>query len=712
MSTNREEIRINPRLKKQDILYQLVRDLARSSDVHTIADHLFKRARSFLGAEYGLLMLADREGATLQGIDGYGLDPEMVRWERINIQEELAPVTLAFQKKQPVVISNMPQQAGLSERLRKKYPFVHDAWAVPLMNGEKAIGALVLGYGTSREATADDLHLLQLLGDEAALAIERAHLTEELRQSEAQYRELVENARDVIMSISLEGIFTRINPAAETLLGWTPAEMLGRHYSKFLTPASAAAMAERERRLAEGEKVSSIYEVEALHKDGRVIPLESHSRLLRDQTGAPSSILIIHRDIRERKQAEAIIQEEGDVAKALARVSQELSASLKTPVLLDRLCHLTAEVLDADYSHTRLLQPQDNTYAIVAGYGETPEQAEARRAFRVPAKRFTQLFARLKRDGIVERATEDLRDPVEQSILQRLRIATVLYLPLYHNGEIVGVQSVWYRKGATVHSRHRHIARGISRIASLALANALLFQELERANQLKEEFIGSVSHELRTPIHIIMGYVELLQDQTFGPLNDDQTHTLQRINHSTKELLDLINTILDLSRLQSRQGLTVQQQVDISSLFADLETDVRQLAPHSSVTIDWRLHRDLPTLRTDPIKLRMILKNLLTNALKFTERGSVIVSADRRDDNLVLSVHDTGIGIAPEALPYIFEPFRQADSSSMRSTKGVGLGLYIVRQLVELLGGNLSVTSTLGKGSTFQVTLPLQHEQR
>jgi PAS domain S-box-containing protein len=744
---------------------------------------------------------------------------------------------LAFQQKQPIVISNMPQQAQLSERLRKKYPFVHDAWAAPLMSGEKSIGALVLGYKTSREATAEDLHFLQLLGDEAALAIERAYLTEELRKSEAHYRELVENARDVITSVSLEGIFTRINPAAETLLGWTPEEMLGQHYSKFLTPASVATMAERERRLTMGEKVPSIYEIEALHKDGGVIPLESHARLMRDQTGKAASVLIIHRDIRERKQAakqlqtthamlqallqasplaivaldedghvqfwnpaaertfgwsaqealghpypvvpqdqwddflashrrvlqghtftdveirrykkdgapidisvstallrdaqgtpvaamgvitditarkqaEAIIQEEGKVTRALARVGQELISSLNTPVLLNRLCHITAEVLEADYSHTSLWQSEENAYVAVAGHGETPEQTEARRAFKVPAERYARLFTRLEQEDVVERATEDLPDPVEQSVLRRLRIATVLYLPLRRNDQIIGLQSVWYRKGKTVQPHYKRIARGISQIASLVLANAMLFEELEQANQLKEEFIGSVSHELRTPLHIIIGYTELLHDQTFGSLNDQQQHTLDRINLSARELLDLINTTLDLSRLQSRQVLPLRQQVDIASLFADLEADVRQLTQHSSVTIDWRIARDLPVFFTDPIKLRMILKNLLTNALKFTEQGDVTVSAEHRGNSIILSVRDTGIGIAPEALPFIFEPFRQADSSSTRRKKGVGLGLYIVRQLVELLGGTVSVTSTLGKGSTFQVTIPLHHGQR
>ena len=708
MPVKRAEIDSGALPLTQDMLYQLVRDLARAPDMQAIANHLFIRAKRFLGADLGILMLADPEGAILQGVDGYGLDLETVRRERINIQNEWAPVSLAFQKKQPVVISNMPQQAQLSERLRKKYSFVHDAWAVPLMNGEKAIGALVLGYGTSREATMEDLRFLQLLGDEAALAIERTHLTEELHNRDAQYRELVENARDIITSISLEGFFIRVNSAVSTLLGWTPEEMLGQHYSKFLTAASLARMVERERLMNAGVRVPAIYEIEALHKDGGVLPLESHSRFIRDHTGKPSSVLIIHRDIRERKRAESIIQEEGKIIRALAQVSQELLSSLNTHLLLDKFCRLTTEVLDADYSHTRLLETKENVYITVAGYGETAEQTEARHAFKVPAERFTRLFARLEKENVIERATENIRDPVEQSVLRHLRIATVLYFPLRRRDKIIGLQSVWYRKGKVARPHHKRIAQGISQIASLTLTNALLFQELERANQLKEEFIGSVSHELRTPLHIIMGYLELLQEQAYGPLNDAQQHTLGRIHSNAKELLDLINATLDLSRLQSTQNLSTLQQIDITALFAELEADVRQFTQHSSVLIDWQVDRTLPALCTDPIKLRMVLKNLLTNAFKFTEHGSVTVSADRQRDRIVFSVRDTGIGMAPETLPLIFEPFRQAETSSSQNSKGVGLGLYIVRRLVELLGGKVSVTSTLGKGSVFQVTLPLQ----
>jgi PAS domain S-box-containing protein len=831
MSTSHENPKTNSHYTKHEILYQLAHDLARAPDVGTIANHLFARARTYLGADYALLMLADSEGVTLQGIDGYGLDLETVRQERINIQTERAPVTLAFQQKQPIIVHNMPRQTQLSERLRKKYPLVHDAWAVPLMSGEKAIGALVLGYATSHQATVEDLHLLQLLGDEAALALERARLTEELRCREAQYREVVDNAHDIITSVSLQGIFTKVNPALETVLGWTPAEVLGQHYSKFLTPASTAIMAERERCFATGKRIPSIYEIEVLHKDGSVFPLESHSRLIRDPTGKPVSVLIIHRDIRERKQAakelqttnamlqallqasplaiialdeggivqfwnpaaertlgwsaqealgqpyplvtpdqwndfmaahrrvlqggtftglevrrqkkdgtpidlsiatallrdtkgapiaamgvladittrkqaERIIQEEGKVARALARVGQELISSLNTPILLDRLCSLTAEVLDADYSHTTLWQPQDNAYVTVAGYGETPEQTEARRAFKTPAERYMRLLTRLEQESVVERCTEDVRDPIEQIVLRRLHIATVLYLPLRRNEKIIGVQTVWYRTGKTVQPHHRYIARGISQIASLALANAMLFEELKQANQLKEDFIGSVSHELRTPLHIIMGYAELLQDQALGPLNDEQQHTLSRINHSANELLDLINTVLDLSRLQSRHILPARQHVDIALLFAELEADMQQLISHSAVRIEWRMAHDLPPLVTDLIKLRMVLKNLLTNAIKFTERGTISVAADQQGNNLVFSVHDTGIGIAPEALPFIFEPFRQAETSSTNGKKGVGLGLYIVRQLVSLLGGETSVTSALGQGSVFHVTIP------
>ena len=383
-------------------------------------------------------------------------------------------------------------------------------------------------------------------------------------------------------------------------------------------------------------------------------------------------------------------------------------SSLDTSAALDRLCQLTTEILEADYGYTMLWQPTEKAYKVVAGYGETAEQREARLAFKVPPERFPHLFSHLKQEGVVERLTEDIRDPVEQSILRRFRIASVLYIPLYHGDNIIGVQRIWYRRGKSVHPRHRRIAKGISQIASLALANAKLVEELEQANRIKEEFVGSVSHELRTPLNILLGYNELLQDKTFGPLTTEQEHILNRMRKSALELRDLVNTTLDLSRLQNQRAPLVLQEVHLSSFFADLRADIQQLARDSSLTIDWQTEDSPTSLCTDPVKLRMILKNLLTNALKFTEKGGITVTARQQDHGILFSVHDTGIGLASEMLPFIFEPFRQADTSPARQEKGVGLGLYIVRQLVTMLDGTISVDSELGKGSIFHVWLPLR----
>lgn len=528
--------------------------------------------------------------------------------------------------------------------------------------------------------------------------------------TQAMLQALLQASPLAIIALDADGNVQFWNPAAERIFGWSAQEALGRPYP-LVPPDQWDAFMAAHRCVLQGSTFTG-FEVRRQKKDGTPIELSVATALVRDAQGIPLAAMGVLANITARKHAETIIQEEGKVARVLARVGPELNSSLNTPVLLDQLCHLTAEVLDADYNHTIPWQSKENAYMAVAGYGKTPEQTEARRAFKAPAERYSRLSVHLRQEGIVERATEDLRDPVEQSVLQRLRISKAVYLPLRRNDEIIGVQSVWYRKGKIIQPHHRHIARGTSQVVSLALANAMLVEELERVDQLKEEFIGSVSHELRTPLHIIMGYTELLEDQAFGPLIDTQKQPLARINHSAQELLDLINTTLDLSRLQNGRVLPVRQRVDGESLFADLAEDMRELTQHSSITIDWQLGNDLPALFTDPIKLRMILKNLLTNALKFTERGAVTVSANRQGKDLAFSVRDTGIGLAPEALPFIFEPFRQATSSTTLNKTGVGLGLYIVRQLVELLGGTVSATSSLGKGSTFHVTIPLQPEEQ
>lgn len=694
--------------REQSFLYRLAHDLVRSPDAKTIADHLFSRAQQMLGADYGSLFLVNPAGTELEEIAAYGQGAETLHQERIDLQQDFAPIVQAFRQQRPIVKRDWLNDPQLSTRFRKRYHLIRGVWVVPLLNGARAVGAMVLGFVTRRKATANEIRLLQILGDEAALALERAHLTEALRASEERYRDLFENANDIIYTHDLAGNFTSLNATGERLLGYSCEEALSLNVLQILASEYLPLAQEILKKRLVG-RTAPTYAIEMLTKDGRRIPVEVNARLL-DRQGVPIGYQGIARDVTERQRAETQRRESATVSAALAHIGQELLASLDTLTTLDRLCRLTAKSLDAAYSHTILWEPAEEAYRIVAASEGTAEQIEERRVLKLPRQRLARLFARLAQEGIVTQATQTPRDPIGQRIFQHFQTAAVLHIPLQRSGDIIGVLSVWYRQRQDIRPHHRRIARGIAQLASLVLANIKLIEELERANRLKQEFLGSVSHELRTPLNIIIGYNELLSEHSFGPLTPEQDRILDRVGKSARELLDLVNATLDLSHLQNRRDVAAWQSISLPSFFEELALDIQPLQQNPAVKLLWHSASALPSLLTDPIKLRMIMKNLLANALKFTEVGKITVRTKREGAGIKISIRDTGIGIPPDSLSSIFEPFQQALPSSPPKTKGVGLGLYIVRQLVDTLGGTVSAASAVGKGSTFQVWLPLRKE--
>jgi signal transduction histidine kinase len=404
-------------------------------------------------------------------------------------------------------------------------------------------------------------------------------------------------------------------------------------------------------------------------------------------------------------------QEEAEVAAVLARVGQELIASLNTPVILERLCRLTAEALEGSCSRTFLWQPEEEAYLPVASWGHTPQQQALLGVLKIPPDVAAGLMAQLKEHEVVGVQKLVLSELLPQPLLHQLGLEAALVFPLRRGQQTIGFQTCGSRGQREVTPRQRRVAQGIAQSASLALTNAQLLEELEHANRIKEDFVGTMSHELRTPLNIIIGYSQLMAEETFGPLTAKQADILRRLDTKSRELLDLINATLDLSRLQQRQHRSLTRQaVRGAPLFAELANEIGQL-PHSpAVGLEWQIAADLPPLYTDPVKLKMVLKNLILNALKFTDAGAVTVSAQPRQEGVEFRVRDTGIGIPQEALPLIFEPFRQVDPASPRRQGGVGLGLYIVRQLVALLGGKVAVESEVGQGSTFLVWVPATGE--
>jgi signal transduction histidine kinase len=231
---------------------------------------------------------------------------------------------------------------------------------------------------------------------------------------------------------------------------------------------------------------------------------------------------------------------------------------------------------------------------------------------------------------------------------------------------------------------------------------ALLRQQLT----VKSEFLAIMSHELRTPLTVILGYTDMMIKGAFGAVTTEGCDILGRIHKNANALCEFMTAMLDLSRLEAGRLPVDVHEVTIPSLLKELADETQELREKSAPEVVWRIKGTLPTLYTDRGKLKIVIRNLLSNAVKFTPQGRITVQVQRRDGGVELSVTDTGMGIPQDALVMIFEPFRQVAREGLSFQQGTGLGLHIVKQLVELLGGTVAVESEVGTGSRFCLWVP------
>ena len=261
-------------------------------------------------------------------------------------------------------------------------------------------------------------------------------------------------------------------------------------------------------------------------------------------------------------------------------------------------------------------------------------------------------------------------------------------------------------------SEQKHAEEQLRALAAdLELRVAERTAELSRAVRAKDEFLASTSHELRTPLNGILGLSEILADDVYGPLTDKQRKAIARIEESGRHLLSLINDILDVAKVEAGKLELAITPLDVADVCRAGVRLVQQAAHHKQIDLGAALAPDLPTIHGDERRLKQVVVNLLTNAVKFTpEGGRVGISAALTDDgaSVRIVVSDSGIGIAEEDMGRLFQPFVQLDSRLSREQPGTGLGLALVRRLVDLHGGSVGLDSELGRGTRFSVTLPLR----
>ena len=307
----------------------------------------------------------------------------------------------------------------------------------------------------------------------------------------------------------------------------------------------------------------------------------------------------------------------------------------------------------------------------------------------------------------------DLPEPYRKEGLR-----SVLAVPLLRENTLIGAITIHRREVRSFTDKQISVLQTFADQAVIAIVNVRLFQEiqdkneqLEAASKHKSQFLANMSHELRTPLNSIIGFTRLVLRKTEGQIAGLQKDNLQKVLVSSEHLLNLINGVLDLSKVESGKMEVFAETFKLDEVVRVAVSTVEPMLKDGRVRLVTEVAPDIPALHTDKSKLKQSLLNLLSNSAKFTEKGEIKVSAWSEDGSLKLVVSDTGIGMKPEALNYIFEEFRQADMSTTRKYGGTGLGLALVKKFIILMGGEIVAESEAGKGSKFTVTLPITYKQ-
>lgn len=397
----------------------------------------------------------------------------------------------------------------------------------------------------------------------------------------------------------------------------------------------------------------------------------------------------------EREQARSLARDRA----LLLDVGRELNATTEVSALLDRVVRLARPLLACDSVALQLYDPERNVIRIAAvdAAGEGGEAG----ALGLEFPPFPELLMALG-EGRVIQLPGDVRVRSLEPVLRSGGVSQLLIAPMNREGKLLGsLHFSRIGKDEPFTIEQRELVHGIANQTAIALTNARLVDDLQKANQVKSEFVSTMSHELRTPLHVILGYTEMLDDEV---ATSDEV--VRKVRFAAAELLDLIEATLDLNRLESGRDEPDFQGLRVGDLMGELGDEFGALARPDGVALTWRVEAPESVVSTDRRKLKIIVKNLVTNALKYTSEGTVDVRSGRIGDNYEISVQDTGEGIANGNLGSIFEMFEQVSTDGEQPRGGVGLGLYIVRRLADQLGATVDVESQLGRGSHFRVRLP------
>jgi two-component system CheB/CheR fusion protein len=512
------------------------------------------------------------------------------------------------------------------------------------------------------------------------LAIEDITKHKSREESSLSLAAIVNTSLDGIIGKTLQGDIVSWNKGAEKIYGYTEKEMQGQNISLLAPPGYKEEILNQLKKLRAGELIKN-HETKRVRKDGVVIDISLTLSSIKDKSGNICGVSAIMHDITEQKKAKQVL--------IVSEYSESIINTVREPLI----------VLDQDL---RVVTVSRSFYEF---FKVNPEETVGQLIYDLGNKQWD---------------IPKLRELLETILPQK---ATFDNYEVEHNFATIG------RRIMLLNARQIQRGAGKERIILLAIEDITerkeieaglekaheelkeLAAELKRTAQVKSEFLANMSHELRTPLNSINGFSEVLYDETFGPLNEKQKKYVNNVLTSGKHLLLLINQILDMAKVEAGKMKLSLSSLPMKTLLNDISMLVADMVSKKKIEMSLEIAEGLPNIEADELKVKEIIYNLFSNAVKFTPEGGKIgmrASARKADSEIEVVVWDTGVGIAPENMEKIFEGFFRVDTPYSRVTEGTGLGLPLSKKLVELHGGKLFVESEgLDRGTLVRFTLPI-----
>jgi PAS domain S-box-containing protein len=717
-----------------DSLMDLAFALSGAVGPRDVADLVVAQGMRQAGADIATLYALDESGQALDLLAQRGVAPEVLqRILRITktegnprVLETLSTGVSVWAETEQEYFAIFPELAGVRASGARAKAF----WSVPLVVEGRPVGLLGMGFYTEQRFSAEDRRFVETFAKLCAQALLRAVRRDRELVARRWLVTTLQSIGDAVIATDNAGSITFMNGVAERLTAWTESEARGRPLAEVFQIFSEVTREIVEspvsKVLREGTVVGLANHTRLRTKHGKEIPIDDSGAPIRDESGTIYGVVLVFRDVTQEKRAEKR-------RAFLARAMETLASSLDFNTTLKRVAELAVPEL-ADWCTIDILDPGSGKRRQIAVAHHDP--AKVRFAHEIGERYPPDLDAPTGSPQVMRSGKSELYpeipaalveaaavDDAHLRILRELKLESAMIVALRSDsGRTLGAITFIYADSGRRYSQDDlSFAEDFARRAGLAIENARAVAEVEAARALeqtlreqaeqastaKDHFLATVSHELRTPLNVILGWAVVLRERGLAP---EIQRALAVIERNARAQARLIEDVLDVSRIVSGKMALNLGAVNVGEAVRAAVLGMRPAvdAKGITLTVDEPSDERALTITADADRLQQILWNLLTNAVKFTPKGGVIVIfAERVGSEVRVHVSDTGEGIPAAALRFVFEPFRQADSSTTRRHGGLGLGLSLVKQIAAAHGGTVEVSSLgEGRGATFVVRLP------